>query len=355
MRLLPDRARLRGRLALACAVLTASSACSTGFLRVDAPPDGVAVKAVTTDLAYGEVELPPPAATGPTQTSTEQIVSIISDMLLPFDEQFDNEPSGPLFRRRPPPPPLECDVADGDDFPEKVAGKLLQGPPTEGRYLWRQTGTTTMGSGSPVATPPLVRRSVRLITLTPSVVAYEYEIVRGAVTEIQTIEMRIGSTGQTGSNGSTTSIGTGTTARDGVFLIRLQWKGIDNFDFRPPAQLAPKLMSFPITSEHISAAALDPVSGIAVTFNGDVDANVRARLAGCNEAFDAWTFKGTRTIQRTSNPSAQAQSPTFDFYFAPQLGGLLVGDRTVTTSTLSAIRHSSDITSVLGSATPEPS
>ncbi|HZQ28583.1 MAG TPA: hypothetical protein VFA94_12860, partial [Acidimicrobiales bacterium] len=174
MRLRPSPRLL---VAVSAAALTVLPACSAGgLLAVPKPRDGVAVKDLTADLAFGAepAVAPPPAAARPSAAAVTGLTAP-----LPFTPSVAVDTTEPPPRRPipPPPPALPCPVAGGDAFPEKVAGKVVEGTPAPGVYRWKQAGAITYGtSTAAVPLAPLSTRTVRLVSATPTLVSYEVAI-----------------------------------------------------------------------------------------------------------------------------------------------------------------------------------
>jgi hypothetical protein len=333
---LPRKALPLPRKAVLLAALALLPGCTTpGLFKVSAPPDGVTVKDITADLAYGGDEAAGQSAgqpVGPVGPAARALTTVFP--MTPPEEEVPVVP-----RRRPiPPGPAAgpCPTAGGDSFPEKVAGKVIEGAPAPGLYRWKQSGTVAFNGGPPVPIESFTTRAVRVVSATPALIVYEEEATMPGGTQTRTIEVR-----------------TEGLPTDGVYLTRLKSDGMAAFDFHPPATVALKLMSLPVVTERVNSAAVDPVAGIAITISGDVDASGRARLDACGETVDAWSFKGTRTIQSTTNPNSAMQAATYHTFFAPQLGGLFVGERMVLNSTFGALPYSVDVAANIGALKPK--
>ena len=304
---------------------------SWSVLEVARPRDGVTVKDLTADLAFGAEESSPEA------TPLARVVrSLTAPLTFDVEEPWFDGPERPT-RFVPAPDPLgPCPAAAGDVFPEEVAGKNVDGSPEPGVYRWKQSGSLAYAGGPSVPLPSMSFRTVRKVERAAGFISYEVEAATPVGVQVETIELRTG----------------GAPGTDGVYLLRLRSEGIDAFDFHPPSALAPKLLSLPVVSEHVSAASVDPVSGIAFTLSGDVDASSRKRLDACGETVDAWAFTGSRTVQSTRNPTASIQSTRFDSYFAPQLGGLFVGEHHVSQSTFGPVPYALELAANIGGLKP---
>jgi hypothetical protein len=319
--------------------LVSAQACSMpGFLRVAQPKDGVTVKPLTANLAFGPEASPRDEQPGP--ASTVQAAAPTPAPTRPSIEPFagffhDDEPPRPA--QEPVIRATEACPSGQDAVPEKPAGYAVEGAPLAGRYLWKQSGTIDLIGLTKFGVPSLATRRIRAVTEAPGVLRYEYEQSSIAGTEVQTVEIR-----QSG------------TLTDGVYLARLQFAGSGvSIDFNPSPLLAPKLMSLPVKEEDVSSTSVDPASALSFTLQGHVSAASRVRIEGCGEAADAWQFKGTtRLVQSITDANKAIRSTTYDWLFAPQLGGMFVGDRVVTQGNLGPFQYTSDVTSTLGHLRP---
>lgn len=320
----------RSLVLLGVVVCLATSACSVpGFLVVERPPDGITVKALTADISFGEGP--------PVNDAIAALVPPAGLVLTLLPDLYDLDGLAPLAFT-PGAPVSPCPKPSETTFPEKSAGFVVEGTAQPGTYRWKQSGSIEIVGLAKLNVNGLdVRRIRSLPSTTQGVFAYEYEQASLAGREIQTIEVRQSGNAQT----------------HGVFLRRFQLitsKG--TVDFNPPPLLAPKLYSLPIRTEVVSATGIDPVSGLSVTINGNVDATQRVRLEGCGEVFDAWAFKGSRVVQSISEPEQAIRSTTYDTFLAPQHGGVFVGDHVVTRGSFGPIQYTSDLTGTLGTLQP---
>lgn len=340
------RAPRRGRSVVLLVALSFLPACSMpSFLKVADPPDGVTVKNLTADIAFGADE-PESPAIGPAQFA--------SVPLAPLDELFEPDfeiDEGPRPRQFTAPPGGPCPDAEDGTYPEKAAGVVVEGMPTPGVYRWKETGTIELVV-PPVKVPVsgLSTRTVRSVMPTASGFTYDYEQVTLAGREIQTIEIRTAES----------------EPLRGVYLTRLRLFAPRNgrtpsreetptIDFHPPSLLAPKLMTLPVQTEHIASTSVDVERKLTFTIEGDVDASTRVRIDACGELLDAWRFNGTlRLVQDIQDESRAIRSTKYDTLFAPQLGGLFVGDHVVTTGRFEAFQYTSDLATTIGGLTPAP-
>lgn len=333
------RTRRRGRSVALLVALSFLPACSMpSFLKVADPPDGVTVKNLTADIAFG-ADGPEGAAVGP--------ASFASVPLAPLDGLFEPDfeiDEGPRPRRFTVPPGGPCPDAEDGTYPEKAAGVVVEGMPAAGAYKWKQTGTLEVGVPPlKVPTTGLTTRTVRAVTPTGSGFTYDYEQRTLAGREVQTIEVRTAES----------------EPLKGVYLTRLRLfavgQEIPTIDFHPPSLLAPKLMTLPVQEENIASSSVDVERRLTFTIEGDVDASARVRIDACGELLDAWRFKGTlRLVQDIQDESKAIRSTKYDTLFAPQLGGLFVGDHVVTTGRFEAFQYTSDMATTIGGLTPRP-
>ncbi|HUR49809.1 MAG TPA: hypothetical protein VMY88_09845 [Acidimicrobiales bacterium] len=313
------------------ALLAFTSACSMpSFLAVEGPPDGVTVKALTADIAFGE------GAT-PVETVAAALAPGLFAVLDVLPELSDLAALQPMPRDTSA-PRVACPKPSDTTFPEKSAGFLAEGLPPAGLFRWRQSGTIELVGLAKFSVSPLdTRRIRRLPDPAANTIAYEYEQVSLAGKEIQTIEVRQLGNAQT----------------DGVYLTRFRLSAGDNqLEFSPPSALAPKLYSLPIRTEVVSATGVDAMRGLTLTINGNVDATSRVRLEGCGEVFDAWAFRGSRVLQSITEPDQAIRSPTYDTFLAPQHGAIFVGDHVVTRGSFGPFQYTTDIDAVLGNLVP---
>lgn len=347
MRLLPRsrRASFVGSAILAALVAAAvlSTASLPAFLRVAAPRDGVVVKSLSADLAFGaDAVAAPPAATVALPPAAAPSLTDVATLLRP-ETLFEDEEPPPTFSEFTFAPPRDpCPVAPEGTFPQEAASTLVKGVPKPGQYPWKQSGTFQVGGLLPLPVPALTVRTIRQVpTSTPdAILAYEIEQVGYAGKEIDTIEVRY----------------TGRSSTDGVYLTRLQYIAHDyKIDFNPLPLTAPQLFPLPITptAAPVSASAVDVEDRLALQVSGQVDGRNRVRLDACGEIVEAWKFSGTRVLQGLPpNQDQGIRDTTYELYLAPQLGGLIVGDHVVTSGNVAGIPYQSDITSNIGALQP---
>jgi hypothetical protein len=334
------RLREPARIRLACALvaLAVLPACSMpSFLKVAQPEDGVTVKNLTADLAFGAEE-PAPAGSTPQAPQAPGWEQAMYDFIAPGFE-FDLPPN----TTPPPAPPVgPCPEADDTTYPEEPAGLLVDGPPLAGQYRWKQAGTVELVGLGKFPANGLTVRTVRVLeSVAPDVVAV-YEIEQQGLTgkEIDTIEVRYSDAG---------------APTDGVYLTRLQYAAPNiEIDFNPPAAAAPKLLSIPVQArEPVSQTAIDLEDRLVLQITGTMDGATRHRLDACGEVVEAWKFSGQRVLQGLPPNEGDSISNTkFDFWIAPQLGGLIVGDHLVTQGNFGPLRYQSDIVSTIGDLEP---
>ncbi|MDQ1436669.1 MAG: hypothetical protein QOK43_298 [Acidimicrobiaceae bacterium] len=341
MPLLPKRPRPRLSAALVVMALSSSACGMPGFLKVADPADGTTVKKLSTDLAFG-VEAP----AAPAAPFTLPVASV-PNLLDLTGLSFDIEP--PQFEEFKPFTGFsgngsgDCPQADENTFPEKSATFEVIGTVESGTYKWKQKGTFDLPPLLQIPLPPLTRRIVRALpNLVPGINAFEIEQPVGLFgSEIDTYEVR-----------RTSQF----SPADGIFLTRLQYKMPDfNIDFNPVPALAPQLVKLPAQNQPaVSATSVDPASGLVLNITGSVDAATRYRLDACGEVVEAWKFtNGVRVLQGLPPNQANAiTNTTYEFYFAPQLGGLIVGDHIVTQGSFGPLRYSTDSTSNIGGLKP---
>jgi hypothetical protein len=335
----PLREPTRTRLACALVALALLPACSMpGFLKVAEPEDGVTVKNLTADLAFGAEEQGVAAESVGAPPQAPAWEQAMYEFLAPdFDVDFRQESP------RPPAAPVgPCPEPDETTFPELPATLLVNGPPVPGLYRWKHEGTVEIFGLAKVPLSGLTTRTVRLLdSVAPGVVAaYEIEQQGLTGTEIDTIEIRYSDAG---------------SPTDGVYLTRLQYRGPDiDIDFNPPAAAAPKLLSLPVrATEPISETAIDLDDRLVLQVTGTMDGSTRHRLDTCGEVVEAWKFSGQRILQGLPpNEGDSIRNTKFDFWIAPQLGGLIVGDHLVTQGNFGPLRYQSDIVTTIGDLAP---
>lgn len=335
MRFFRERAyfRLVG-VVVAAMVLPACSLPS--FLRVAQPKDGVTVKNLTANIAFGTDVV----EGGPAAAPVEPVP------LEPLEELFEDvpqvgEPPRPPGRGKKPGP--ACPDAEPSAFPEAAAGTTVVGTPKVGIYRWKQTGSFEVLGLPALPVVGLATRTVRALTPLQDGFSYDYEQVTLAGREVQTIEI----------------LASDSDPLSGVYLTRLRLyepgKAEPLIDFHPPRPVAPKLLSLPVREEDVASTSVDPVSHLTFTIQGHVAASTRVRIDACGELLDAWRFDGTlRLVQDLLEGEKAIRSTDYDLLFAPQLGGLFVGDHVVTTGNFGPFQYRSDIATTIGGLTPAP-
>jgi hypothetical protein len=327
----------RARLLPAMGALVLMTGCGLpGFLRVSAPKDGTTVKKLSTKLAFGTE---PQAAHAGVRTAP------VLPTLGPIDltgPQFDTAPftDFPEFGGFQFPNP--CPEAGPGKFPEKSATFAVQGQPVPGVYKWKQKGTLTIPPLPAIALNFLGNRQVTMVpTVTPGAFAFDIERLADFGIEVDTYEVRQNNP---------------STPTDGIYLTRLRYenqKGAVLMDFNPPSLLAPKLVSLPVVDETTTPVpSVDPTHQLVLTVSGTVDGHTRQRLDACGELVEAWKFSGVRVLQGVTDQSQAIRDSTYEFWFAPQLGGLIVGDHIVSNGTLGVIQYSTDMTTNIGELKP---
>jgi hypothetical protein len=139
---------------------------------------------------------------------------------------------------------------------------------------------------------------------------------------------------------------------DGIFLVSVTIQNkAREIVFDAPAGLEPKLLSFPVDDQSVNAVAVDPVRKTSLTIVGSVAGRKPVRLEGCGIAVDAWKFSGSRVFQELDSGIQFADS-TYELYFAPQLGGLVVGDHYVTHAVIGPLTYDGDWSSNIGDLAP---
>lgn len=334
---MPPRLRSpRVRLLFIAGAMTLLTGCGLpGFLKVSAPADGTVVKKLSTDLAFGADSAAPSSPRLPSPGGPLGVLNLTGPSFA-FDGFADPVRPFEGFRTE-----FDCPQADENTFPEKSAAFLVDGAVRPGTYKWKQQGTFDFSALIKVALPPLTRRTVRALpSLTPGIASYEMQQQAPTFIETDTYEVR-----QTNPS----------VAGDGIYLTRIQYKGKDfDIDFNPLPGLAPKLVSLPVQDEPVAATSIDPASGLVLNVSGSVNGRERVRLDACGEVVEAWKFaNGVRILQGLPpNQADSVQNTTYEFYFAPQLGGLIVGDHIVTHANYKGFQTTVDNTTNIGGLTP---
>lgn len=348
---------------VAVALLAMSPACSMpGVLRVAKPKDGVAVTSASADLVYGhDVPEPAPPAVAalpagvPLPTPTPALAAVTGSLA-----DFFDSPSAPGHSFPPVSgtSPSACPEAGPATFPEKPARFAVEGQPAPGTYRWKQAGTfEVIGFTGKVPITGLTTREIRAVTLTPTTgpggagftLSYEYVQTSLAGTETQTIEIRQSNAPSVPATAVAPSQGT-----DGVYLTRLHFAGGGTtINFHPSPLLAPKLMSLPLRSEVVNSTSTDVANGLVLQLNGQLDMSARVRIDACGEVADGWAFKlGTRVVRDAKDAQQAITSTTYDWVFAPQLGGLFIADHIVTQGNFGPLQYTSDVRSTIGGLRP---
>lgn len=318
--------RRERRLLVVALVLALAPGC--GLLRVDVPEDGVTVKPLTADLAFGAATLAEAVATAPIVAGTG--VDVALGLLDDFGD-FASGASPTLLR--PISVGVICPEAAPNAFPAEEATQTVRnGPPKAGSYRWKQSGTLEIPGLLPkTSLAGLTSRSVRNVVTAAAATTFDYVIPGGLTgTETQSLEVRA----------------------DGVYLTRLRFElGQQSLDFEPfPLPL--KLFSLPVsTGEAVSATGVDPVDRLSFTLTGRM--GTRERIDACGTVIDAWKFSGSRVVQPLlPNDTRGVRSTTYEFLFAPQLGGMFVGERAVTTGSIGPFVYQTDVTATIGEISP---
>ena len=324
----------RLRLALV-ALLVALSACAG-----PETPLGVDVGSVPTDILLGQKVKQVAQAPLPPSVLTPKVVEGVPRPLLPMEVAPPSSTTPPT--KRPPSP--ACPDADPLKAPALVADPDVQGTPAEATYIYRLAGTFEIGgpnaqSGS---LPASSTRTVKNITRPVAGNYFEYDVAADVSGSVTTSRYRVVPAKGNQPNPSTTpttqlnppypqtpTIGTGTPANPGIYLV-----SIDDGGAAAPVvfnggngMLLAKLPFQPHDTFQSTATAGTVTENYTSVIGQVVEDQYRpkARVNACGIPLDSWTVRLFGEItQGSDSPRLEFESV---YQFAPQFGGISLEDR----------------------------
>jgi hypothetical protein len=329
------------RRALLLVVLASVTSC------VQQAKPGVDVKSLQADLVFGVTPLARPATPANFQATVTQLPGL-PPPAEPPPLTFQMPSFGPPLAAQ-----LPCPPAGLNDFPKEAAAtNVAPGRrPLVGLYRWVRKGTRqgadTAGFTIPIA--GFEKRLVQHVTVV-SDTKLTFETVQSDVVTRDTVT----TTWQVVTNGTTTAGQVAPPAgapappsagdpERGVTIkkiVRTTPKGATT-TFAPTVGLL--VLPLPVrVGEQFTSTAVDPTTFQTIQFQGTVGA--ATRLNACGEVVEAWPVSGTQTFTVSST-----ESRTYTADIAPQLGGLLVGEKIDQTGTSGTLKV--DLT--IGQLTPD--
>lgn len=241
----------------------------------------------------------------------------------------------PLYLGAPPPSQV-CPTASVTAVPAQAAGNDVTGPPAAGAYQWKQSGTVAeIGSTSVLS--GFATHYIRRVS-TPTTSTNPFNGQPDELFTYQTVEP-LSSAGdslvlswQVHTNElSQTTTKQGETVHyglpdAGLALEQIQYQpasGSPRTLFAPATGLL--IMPLPLSSGMSwTSSADDAQDAISVQLQGQV--GVRYEVDACGEYVEGWLTTATLTWGGISNGAQFTDSETWKYVFAPQLGGILIGD-----------------------------
>jgi hypothetical protein len=335
----PSRHNRRAKRALMLVVLASATSC------VQQARPGVQVKSLQADLVFGVTPLVRPAAPANFQTN--------NDLPPPGGEPPPAVPEPPSIVLPTLPGRPACPAAGVNDFPKEPAATNVPPDrrPLTGLYRWARKGSR-QGTDTGGFTIPIGGFESRLVqNVTPiSATKFSFETVQSDVVsrDVVTTTWQVTTDGKTTAGtvappaGAPAPPSAGDPERGVVIkkIVRTDAKGGSSV-FAP----ATGLLILPLPArvgEQFTSTAVDPTTFQTMQFQGTVQAP--ARLNACGAIVEAWPVTGTETVTGTTTDTR-----TYTADVAPQLGGILVGEKVDQNGTSGTLK--ADFT--IGQLTPD--
>lgn len=303
-------------------LLIASTGCGAikSVVLVDKPPARVSMKAVPLDLVYG---MDPVSQRLPAPTLGYETIGEFG-----FEELFGGQTFAPAPYTDP------CPEPGADVFPEEPVATDVTAMITPGRYLFKSSGTIEFVGLAKVGVDGLTYRHIKNVQpLASGGFTFDLDLVISLRFQTQTFDVVPG---------------------DGIYLRRIVTR-VNTVErvFEPllPVEVFPLPVTLGPSSpvpQPFTGVGADPISGEVLT----VEARLigKERLEGCGEVFEAWVVDASWTFQR---PGSAPTVWNYDYWVAPQLGGVLGADHIRTTEVFAPLVVNIDAKSILARIRPQ--
>ena len=318
-------------------------------------PFDVGVKDVATDVIYGA----PPADDAP--IPLPPVAPVVPVTLPPPPAVLPSVPAAPSAAPLPVAPrPETCRAADPLSLPATPATETIAGAPAVAAYPFRVDGRYEISGAAAErgVYPTQGTRSVVVPSAHPPLAQSAGDVSFDVVATL----------------GTTTTTSTYLLDRDGaqpgLYLTRVDTRAASGTSTYAPE---PALLALPLPATvgtRWQAFGVDPTTGMATSYNGEVGKHVR--VDACGRLVDAIAVHldgeiGNRCVQQNGAPRVcspgtagagsqvdptAAGSTTFtaDYAYATQVGGLIVRDHVVTTTATASGTTAQDITATISRA-----
>lgn len=222
--------------------------------------------------------------------------------------------------------PDPCPIADSKSRVIPAVQRIV-GLPGNGRYSYKQAGSSKTGAAAPVALPVLTERTIKNAKLIDGEATWDVEIVEFGRTTVTSYRVRRPS-GQSSAQ----------SPADGLYITHvLQTEaGKDPQEFLP---LPPGLRIFAepaAAGTPFVSAASDPSHGTGMALQGTI--RETRKIDVCGVFVDTWVTDATITVRRSGAPAAKPNDSddftiTASYAVSTALGGIIIANSVTQTGT----------------------
>lgn len=341
--------RLRATAAIGVALCLAGSAC------VKPRDPGVRVDSVKADIVFGvpdaTVTAVPPRSTDSFTTDTGGVAGI--GLQVPFQNKIPDRFRNVAFGVSPEEAAASsCRDAGVGSAPSDAAPENATNLPAEGLYRFKVRGTQTIKqAGQPDIVVPIKSFEPRIVRAVKksSETRWTFDVVSPNGDGGVAVSSYDVNTQPTQRQASAPYVGQNPVRAGepnvGITLTRIRYydgNGNQKGEFNPATPLV--YLPLPVLpGETFNSVGVDPKSGQTIRFTGLVKS--RQAVDACGELVDGWLVHLDVT-DSAGNPRSE------DVILATGMGGLLVSDHNVESSTSGTVTQDVDVTYSLGQTTP---